>query len=213
MINAIECNRSITVWFCYKDTLLFLFVKGMSEKKNRLALDHSCEWKKQPKHTPSTTIRKQFLITAPEVFSLNLTAEGAAPDIPYQSHHFFPEKSIFLLGNGGGGSPKGCHNRQTTQGICQSASNSVIPWPLALIKAKLCNSSSVGWSQETLQHWRRKALPAPSSLTRWQQIRLSLLYFSLCKHCSCISMPFGKQNSTYSHVQEEASLTASASRL
>lgn len=102
MINAIECNRSITVWFCYKDTLLFLFVKGMSEKKNRLALDHSCEWKKQPKHTPSTTIRKQFLITAPEVFSLNLTAEGAAPDIPYQSHHFFPEKSIFLLGNGGG---------------------------------------------------------------------------------------------------------------
>lgn len=86
--------------------LLFLFVKGMSEKKNRLALDHSCEWKKQPKHTPSTTIRKQFLITAPEVFSLNLTAEGAAPDIPYQSHHFFPERSIFLLGNGGGSLPK-----------------------------------------------------------------------------------------------------------
>lgn len=35
MINAIECNRSITVWFCYKDTLLFLFVKGMSEKKKQ----------------------------------------------------------------------------------------------------------------------------------------------------------------------------------
>lgn len=33
MINAIQCNRSVTAWFCYKEKLLFLFVKGVLEKK------------------------------------------------------------------------------------------------------------------------------------------------------------------------------------
>lgn len=61
MINAIQCNRSVTAWFCYKEKLLFLFVKGVLEKKQTSTGSQLCMEEKN-QHIPSTTIRKQSLV-------------------------------------------------------------------------------------------------------------------------------------------------------